>query len=390
MEDFVYCDPTKIYFGRGAEEQVGEIVRAYTDHVLLVYGQHSIKKSGLYDRILASLAKADVAVTGLAGIVGNPRLSAVYEGIELCRRDKITLILAVGGGSVIDTAKAISVGVPYKGDVWDFYIKKAVPSAALAVGAIPTMTGAGSEMSNSNVITREEEHLKRSFDSDLIYPRFSILDPELTLTAPSYPTACGAYDILSHLMERYFTRVKHVDVTDRLLEGVMRTVLHYAPLVLKEPDNYDYRAELMWASVWAQNGSLSTGRIGDWGCHAIEHELSGEYDIPHGEGLSMITASWMRYVCKKDMDRFEQFARRVFDVDFPSYDQAAAVEEGIIRLESFSQRLGLCIGTSRLEMSEEDIERLAGRAVAHSPVRGRFLKMKAEDIAEILRIASKR
>ena len=377
MENFVYCNPTKIYFGRGEERRVGEIAAADADRVLLVYGQGSIKRSGLYGRVRESLEKAKVAVTELSGIVGNPRLSAVYEGIRLCRKEKISLILAVGGGSVIDTAKAISVGAPYEGDVWDFYIKKAVPSSSLAVGAIPTMTGAGSEMSNSNVINREDEHLKRSFDSDWIYPRFSILNPELTFTAPPYPTACGAYDIMSHLMERYFTRVLHVDVTDRMLEGVMRTVLHYAPLVLKEPDNYDYRAELMWASVWAQNGSLSTGRIGDWGCHAIEHELSGEYDIAHGEGLSMITATWMRYVCRQDMDRFVQFAARVFGVEYPPEEKEAAVAEGIARLEGFSRRLGLRTGTKSLHMSDKDRERLAGRAVLHSPVRGRFLKMRA-------------
>jgi len=384
MENFVFCNPARIYFGRGQELEIGTIVAAYSHRILLVYGKESIKKSGLYGLVMEKLGEAGIEVAELSGVEGNPKLDCVYRGIELCREFQADFILAVGGGSVIDTAKAIAVGVKYEGDVWDFYIKKAVPKEALPIGTILTVVGAGSEMSNSNVINKQEEQLKRSFDNEVIIPKFSILNPELTYTVSPFQTACGAFDAMSHLMERYFTLVRHTDVTDRMLEGLMRTLIHYTPLTLAHPDNYDYRAELMWASTLAQNGLLNTGRVGDWGCHAIEHELSGEFDIPHGEGLAMITTSWMRYVWREDSARFVQFARRVFDVDFPEGEEEAAVEEGICRLEAFIRRIGLPVGTERLHMDEEMAAKLGERAVMHSSVRGRFLRMKGEDIRRIL------
>ena len=219
-------------------------------------------------------------------------------------------------------------------------------------------------------------------------PKFSVLNPELTYTVSPFQTACGAFDAMSHLMERYFTLVKQTDVTDRMLEGLMKTIITYTPLALAQPDNYDYRAELMWAATLAQNGLLNTGRIGDWGCHAIEHELSGEFDIPHGAGLAMITTSWMRYVYREDKAKFVQFARRVFDVDFPEGEEEEAIEEGIARLEAFIRRIGLPVGTESLHLDDEMAVKLGERAVLHSKVRGRFLKMNGEDISKILLASS--
>lgn len=388
MENFVFCNPARIYFGRGQEQEIGTIVSAYSHNILLVYGKASIKKSGLYDLVMEKLNGAGIHVTELAGVEGNPKLDLVYQGIELCREASIDFILAVGGGSVIDTAKAIAAGVKYEGDVWDLYIKKAVPKEALPIGTILTVVGAGSEMSNSNVINKQDENLKRSFDHEVIIPKFSILNPELTYTVSPFQTACGAFDAMSHLMERYFTLVRHTDVTDRMLEGLMRTIITYTPLALVHPDNYDYRAELMWASTLAQNGLLNTGRIGDWGCHAIEHELSGEFDIPHGAGLAMITTYWMRYVYREDKTRFVQFASRVFDVDFPEGEEEEMIEEGICRLESFIRRIGLPVGTESLHLDAEMAAKLGERAVLHSRVRGRFLKMDGDDIGRILMDAS--
>ncbi len=387
MENFVFCNPAKIYFGKEQENNVGKIVSEYSKNILMVYGRNSIKKNGIYDRIVTSLKNKDIEITELSGVEGNPKLDLVYKGIELCKEKKIDFILAVGGGSVLDTAKGISVGAVVDHDVWDFYMKRVVPEKALPVGTILTVVGAGSEMSNSNVISKQDEKLKRSFDNAVIIPKFSILNPELTYTVSPYQTACGSFDALSHLMERYFTLVHHTDVTDRLLEGLMKTVIVYTPLAMKNPTNYDYRAELMWAACLAQNGLLNTGRVGDWGCHAIEHELSGEFDIPHGEGLAMITCQWMKYVYKNDISRFVQFARRVFDVDMDSAEDEEVALEGIERLHQFILRLNLKDNVSSLSIDDELADKMGEKATLTSKTRGRFLKMTAEDISNVIKSA---
>ena len=314
-------------------------------------------------------------------------MDLVYQGIAIGREKQIGFILAVGGGSVIDTAKAIAVGIPYSGDVWNVLQRYETATRSLPIGTVLTAVGSGSEMSNSCVITKMPEGLKRSFDSEINIPRFSILDPHYTFSVSPRQTACGSADILSHLMERYFTQVKQADVTDRMLEGLMQTVILYAPRAMEHPEDYDARAELMWAGTLAQNGLLNTGRIGDWACHGIEHEISGEYDIPHGMGLAMITGSWMRYVYSSYPARFTQFARRVFHVDYPDYDEEHIIQEGIYRLEQFFIRLGLPVSTAQLNMSHEVMERLAEQAVYKSPTKGRFRKLTKEDLVKILEMA---
>lgn len=291
MENFEFYNPCRILFGDGKLDRLGELIRAYSDNILLVYGKSSIRKMGLYDEIVTILNRDGIRFTEISGVEANPKMDLVYQGIAIGREKQIGFILAVGGGSVIDTAKAIAVGIPYSGDVWNVLQRYETATRSLPIGTVLTAVGSGSEMSNSCVITKMPEGLKRSFDSEINIPKFSILDPHYTFSVSPRQTACGSADILSHLMERYFTQVKQADVTDRMLEGLMQTVILYAPRAMEHPEDYDARAELMWAGTLAQNGLLNTGRIGDWACHGIEHEISGEYDIPHGMGLAMITGS---------------------------------------------------------------------------------------------------
>jgi len=288
VNNFIFLNPTRIIFGKGTENLVGAETKKHADKVLLHYGGGSIKKIGLYDTVVKSLKEAGVEFTELAGVQPNPRLSLVRQGIEICRKEGIRFILAVGGGSAIDSAKAIAVGVPYDGDVWDFYIGKAKVKEALPVGVVLTIPAAGSEASPSSVITNEDGWYKRGLTTDRIFPRFSILNPELTYTLPNYQTACGAADIMAHIMERYFTNTKDVELTDRLCESTMKTLINNVPKALANPTDYAARAEIMWTATVAHNNLLGTGRDEDWASHDIEHEISGIYDIAHGAGLAIV------------------------------------------------------------------------------------------------------
>ncbi|MBO4538513.1 MAG: iron-containing alcohol dehydrogenase, partial [Erysipelotrichaceae bacterium] len=356
--------------------------------ILLVYGRNSIKASGLYDQITEALKDEEIEFFELSGVKGNPEITKVYEGIELCRQHGLDFILAVGGGSVIDTAKAIAVGVPYEGDVWDFYLRKAKPQKALPIATVLTVVGAGSEMSCSSVITKADEKLKRDFDNPVIIPKFSVLNPQITYTVSRYQSACGCFDALSHVMERYFTLVEHTDVTDRMCEGLMKTIITYAPLIQQQPDNYDYRDEVMWAATLAQNNLMSTGRDGDWACHKIEHELSGEYDIAHGEGLAMIYPTWLRYVWKSNPQRIRQFGQRVFDLRLEGYDDETACRMAADALEKFAQSIGLQTDLKSLHISEQQAQLLANRCCWNTPSKGKFMKLTAQDIKNILLQAS--
>ncbi|MCH3965988.1 MAG: iron-containing alcohol dehydrogenase [Clostridium sp.] len=388
MENFTFKNATEIIFGRNTENLVGKKVREYTDKVLFCYGGGSIKRSGLYERVVNSLRENEIEFIELPGIKPNPRLSLVRDGIRLCRENDIKFVLAVGGGSVVDTAKAISVGVPYKRDVWNFYIGKAIVKESLPVGVIITLPATGSEASNSSVITNEDGWFKKGLNSEYIRPAFSIMNPELTFTLPAYQTACGAADIMAHVMERYFTNVKHVDFTDRLCEAALRTVINNAEIVLKEPENYDARAEIMWTGTIAHNDLLSTGRIGDWGSHKIEHELSGLYDISHGAGLSIIFPAWMKYVYKQDLNRFVQFAVRVWDVDlaYDSYDKIAL--EGINRMTKFFSKMGLPVTLKEAKIGYDRFEEMADKCTVEDNITvGQFVKLKKQDVMNILELA---
>jgi alcohol dehydrogenase YqhD (iron-dependent ADH family) len=388
MENFEFRNPTKILFGRGTEEKVGDEVAAYSKNILLHYGGGSIKASGLYDRVTASLKKAGVAWVELGGVKPNPRLSLVYEGIKLCKEHKLGLILAVGGGSVIDSAKSIAMGALIEGDVWDFYLGKGAPVAALPVGTVLTIPAAGSEASTGTVITNEAGWLKRAVNSELIYPRFSILNPELAFSLPKFQVACGTADIMAHLMERYFTNVSHVAFTDRLLEATMKTIISQAPLVLSNPQDYDAWSELMWAGTIAHNNLLNTGRVGDWASHDIEHEISGIYDVAHGAGLAVVFPAWMKYVFQHDLNRFVQWSVRVWNVEMDVFNPEAVARAGIEKMEAFFRSLGLGTKLADLGVQGDRIDEMAGKCTdGNTRTVGNFVKLDREAVREILLLA---
>ncbi|NMB46565.1 MAG: iron-containing alcohol dehydrogenase [Firmicutes bacterium] len=388
MENFTFHSPTKIIFGKDTEQQVGTEAKRHATKVLLHYGGGSIKRSGLYQRVVESLHTADVDFVELGGVQPNPRLSLVRQGIQLCRDEGVDFILAVGGGSVIDSGKAIALGVPYDGDVWDFFEGKAEPATSLPVGVILTIPAAGSESSDSCVITNEDGWLKRGYSSQENRPVFAIMNPVLTFTLPPYQTASGAADIMAHVMERYFTNTPHVDYTDRLCEATLKTIIKHVPMVLLEPENYDARAEIMWASTLAHNNLLSTGRIGDWASHQIEHELSGIYDVAHGAGLAVVFPAWMKYVYRHNIDRFVQFAVRVWNVEQNFFEPEKTVLEGIRRMEEFFQSIGLPVTLEGLGIPDDRLEEMAAKC-RKSPdgTVGNFVKLTSEDVLNILKLA---
>jgi alcohol dehydrogenase len=386
MEAFVFQNATRIVFGKGTEEAVGRETAAMARRVLLHYGGKSSTASGLLGRVRAQLEKAGVAFEELGGVVPNPRLSLVKEGIRLVRQHKLAGILAVGGGSVIDSAKAIGIGVPYAGDVWDFYTRKADVKEMLPVGVVLTLPAAGSESSNGSVVTNEEGWYKRDAGAECMRPRFAIMDPLLTITLPAYQTACGAADIMAHVMERYFTRVKAVDFTDRLCEATLRTIVRNVPIALARPDDYDTRAEIMWAGTIAHNDLLSTGRIGDWATHQIEHEVSGIYDVAHGAGLAVLFPAWMTHVMRHDVDRFAQFAARVFDVEHDYASPERTAREGVRRLRAFWKGIGLPSTLAEAGVGADRLDEMARKATDRGPL-GAFVKLAAADVRAILDLA---
>lgn len=388
MEDFNFKSGTKIIFGKGAENEVGKYVALHSKKVLIHYGGDYLKEFGIIDRITHSLEEKNVEYVILEGVVPNPRLSVVYEGIKLCKEEKIDFVLAIGGGSAIDSSKAIAMGVEYEGDVWDFYSGKAVPTKALKVGTILTIPGSGSEMSESSIITKEEESLKCVVDSEVIVPEFSILNPEMCYTIPPRLMACGIADILSHLFERYFTPTKNVILSDCLLEGAMKALLEIGLKLMKDPKNYDYCAEFMWMASVSHNGMLDAGRVADWGSHRIEHEISALYDITHGAGMAIIFPAWMKYVKEVDIDRFARLATKVFDIPVGDGDKVRLADEGIKCVERFFEELGLKLTLTEASVALDEFEKMAQKAVGVAGYVGRFKKLNIEDIIEILKLAS--
>ncbi|PRO67302.1 iron-containing alcohol dehydrogenase [Alkalicoccus urumqiensis] len=386
MENFVFQNATKLLFGSGQEKDTGSETAALGKKALLHYGGGSIKTTGLYDRVKASLEEAGVEVVELGGVKPNPLISLVREGIELCRTENVDVILAVGGGSVIDSAKAIAAGVYHDGDAWDFFTGKAEVTKTLPIGVVLTIPAAGSETSAGSVVTNEEGEYKRAFGHESLRPKFAILNPELTYTLPSYQTACGITDMSAHIFERYFTNSTHVDVTDRLCEGTLRSIIRHAHTVLDEPENYDARAEILYAGTIAHNDTLGVGRIGDWGSHDIEHEVSGIYDIAHGAGLAIIFPAWMKYVYKHDVERFAQFANRVWDIEIDLNDLEGTALAGIEQVENFFDSIGMPTRLSDVDIDDTHFEKMAAKAVENGPV-GQFVKLEKEDVKRIYELA---
>lgn len=389
MNNFQFWSPTEFVFGKDTENEAGHYVKKHGgSNVLIHYGGGSAVRSGLLDRVKKSLEAEGISFIELGGVQPNPRDTLVYKGIELCREKGIDFILAVGGGSVIDSSKAIAMGVPYEGDFWDFYAEKAEPEAALPVGTVLTIAAAGSEGSGDSVITKEENGLKRGAGTDLIRPKFSILNPELTCTLPAYQTACGATDIMAHVFERYFTNTKEVEITDRLCEAVLLTMIKETPRVIEDPANYEARANMMWAGMVAHNNICGVGREQDWNSHGIEHELSALYDCAHGAGLAVIMPAWMEYVYKHDPMRFAQAAVRIWDCQMDYENPEVTAREGIMCFRRFLSSIGMPLTFGELGAKVEDIPALVDKFGIGDGRTGGFVKLSAEDIANIYRVAA--
>ena len=363
MLNFDFVVPTRLVFGRDTQHQVGELVAKYGGKkVLLHYGGGSIKKTGLYDQVTESLRKAGVEFIELGGAVPNPRLKLVYEGINICRKEGVDFILAVGGGSAIDSAKAIGVGVRTDIDIWDFYEKKLPVTDILPVATILTIPAAGSETSRSSVITNEEKEMKYGLDDDALYPVFSIMNPELFFTLPKDQIGFGVADIMSHILERYFTTTLSTDLIDELCEGTLRTIIKNAPILIKDPRNYDAWAQIGHSGSMAHTGILGLGRAQDWACHQMEHELSALYDVAHGEGLAVLTPAWMEYVYRENLPMFVQFAVNVMGVTGGFREPEATAREGISRLRGFFNSIGLPATLTDLGIGTDKLEYMARKS----------------------------
>ena len=360
INDFNFYAPTRVVFGKGAEAKIGELVSNCQAHKVLVhYGGGSAERSGLLNVVREQLNSAGIPFVELGGVVPNPLLSKVLEGVELCRREQVDFILAVGGGSVIDSSKAIGYGMCYDGDMWDFWDSKATPKACLPIGAVLTIPAAGSEMSNSTVITKDEGLIKRGFNSDLCRCRFAVMNPERTYTLPAYQTASGATDIMMHTMERYFTKYEDMTLTDAIAEALLRTVKDAVKVVLQNPEDYRNRAQIMWASSLAHNDLTECGTDKDFATHRLEHELSAQFGVTHGAGLAAIWPSWARYVMPKHVSRFARFAVNVMGVENDFANPVETAEKGIRAIEDFYHSIGMPINIHELlgrEITDDEIE----------------------------------
>jgi len=387
MNNFNFYSPTFFVFGKERENEAGKYVKRFGgSNVLIHFGGGSVLKSGLLDRVKASLETENIKFSVLGGAQPNPRSGLVYQGIEICKRDNIDFVLAVGGGSVIDSAKAIALGALYDGDFWDFYTGKRVEKA-LPVATILTIAAAGSEGSTGSVITHENGMLKRAANSDALRPVFSILNPELTCTLPNYQTACGAADMMAHVMERYFSNTTDVEITDRLCEAILLTVIKETPKALANPADYESRANIMWAGMVAHNDICGVGREQDWATHQIEHELSALYDVAHGAGLAVMFPAWMKYVMHHDVLRFAQFAVRVWGCEMDFQQPEKTARQGIERYEQFMTFIGMPIRFSELGAKAEDIPTLVKTAGLGQRTLGSFVKLTEEDVRRIYELA---
>ena len=389
MNNFTFYSPTYFAFGKEEENNAGKYVRRFGGtKVLIHYGGGSVVRSGLLDRVKASLQQEGISFLELGGVKPNPRSGLVYEGIELCRKEGVDFVLAVGGGSTIDSAKAIAAGAVYEGDFWDFYMGKPVDKA-LPVGTVLTLAAAGSEGSPDSVITKEEGMLKRGASGEALRPAFSILNPALTQTLPPYQTACGITDIMAHLFERYFTNTQDVEVTDRMIEALLMTMIHEAPKVMADPNDYQARANIMWAGMIAHNNCCGVGRQQDWASHDLEHELSALYDCAHGAGLAVVFPAWMEYNMNHDVMRFAQVASRVWGCAMDFQNPEVTAKAGIQAFRSFLRSIGMPQTLAELGGKEADIPRLAHMAAygnGNDGTLGGFVVLQEADMANIYRL----
>ena len=394
MKDFNFYAPTRIVFGSSSEEQLPALIRQYGGSKVLVhYGGGSARRYGLLDKVEKMLNDAGIPFVELGGVVPNPLLSKVKEGIGLCCKEEVDFILAVGGGSVIDSAKAIAYGVPYEGDVWDFWDGKAVPSKCLPIGVMLTIPAAGSEMSSSTVITRDEGMLKRGFNSDLCRCKFAIMNPERTYTLPPYQTAAGVTDIMMHTMERYFSKYEDATLTDAISEALLRTVKDAVFEVLKNPEDYRNRAQIMWASSLAHNDLTECGTEKDFACHKLEHELSGLFGVTHGAGLASLWPSWARLMMDRHLSRFVQFAVNVMGVRNDFSDPRATALKGIEAIERFYHAIGMPTSIPELigrSATDEEIKEMVRKCSRDGKITiGAMEVLHEEEMERVYRAANK-
>jgi alcohol dehydrogenase YqhD (iron-dependent ADH family) len=391
MENFRFYSPTEFVFGRGVEHEVGRILKKHgASRVLLHFGTGSIIRNGLLSLVEKAVLEAGIDFVRLGGVVPNPRSGLVREGIALVKREQIDFILAIGGGSAIDSAKAIALGARYDGDFWDFYDGRVKPVDALPVGVVLTIPAAGSEASGSAVITNEDGMLKRGIFTDFNRPRFAIIDPERTFSLPPYQTAAGIADMMSHIFERYLTRSTGVELTDQLSEATLRSIVSAARVVMKNPLDYDARATICWAGTIAHNGSLGVGRIEDWSTHGLEHELSALYDVTHGAGLAVMFPAYMRYTVDADVERYRRLAVNVWGIsDDPEHPRKTALA-GIDALENFWREIGMPTTFAEIGARREDIGILLDKLeINRGKTFGQFVRLTREDARNIYLLACK-
>lgn len=386
MENFVYNNPTELIFGKGTAEKVGEKTRQYGKKVLLVTGGGSVKKIGLYDQVMASLKEVDLEIYELSGIKPNPRISSVREGVKICRDKGIDIVLAVGGGSTIDAAKTIAAGVLFDRDPWEMFTMDGEPEKAIPVGVILTLAATGSEMNGNAVVSNLETEEKLAIHTPACYPRFSILDPVNTFTVPKEHTVYGIIDIAAHIYEQYFSHTEETPIQDRWAESLLKTLLKEGDRVLVNPEDYDARANIMLAGTMALNGSLSMGKEADWATHSIEHELSAIYDIPHGGGLAILFPNWMKYVLTEGVEKFVQYAVRVFDVDPGGKTKEEIALEGIEKTREWYNSLGAPSCLADYDIDEENLEIMAEKATSRGPL-GSYKTLHKEDVLEIYKMS---
>ncbi len=392
MKDFMFYAPTEVVFGEQSEEQVAALVKKYGGTKVLVhYGGQSAVKSGLLDKICTLLREGGVEYVTLGGVVPNPRLSLAQQGIELCRKEGVDFLLAVGGGSVIDSAKCIGYGVPYEGNVWDFYLGKATPTRMLPVACVLTIPAAGSEMSESSVITNENGDVKLGYSNNLSRPKFAIMNPRRNFTLPPYQTAAGVTDMMMHTMERYFTKDDDMDFTTDVAEAMLRSIKNAVFAVLKNPEDYRYRAQIMWGGSLMHNGLTGCGVADDWATHQLEHELSGMFDVTHGAGLAAIWPSWARYTMHENLRRFVRFAVNVMDVPNDFTDPEGTALKGIEAMERFYHAIGMPINIKELigkDVTDEEIREMTRKCSRdYQRTVGCLKVLKAEDMEAIYRMA---
>jgi hypothetical protein len=383
MLNFEYHIPTEIIFGKNQITKLSSRVDNY-NNILFVWGGGSIKRIGVYDKVIEALSGK--TYHELSGIKPNPRLTSVKKGIEICRENNVDLILAAGGGSVLDCAKAIAAGVYYPGEVWDLFLRKAAIKKALPLGTVLTLAASASEINQSAVITNQETNQKLSVTSNLLRPNFSILDPTYTMTVPKNHTAAGIVDIMSHIFEHYFDPTKGAYLQDRLAEGLLKTCIHYGPLVLKNPTDYEARANIMWAGSFALGGLISYGKQGDFATHKIAHQVGAVYDLSHGICIAILLPNWMKYVMNEDMDKFVELARNIWGMS-QNRNKKEAANSGIQKTREFFCSLGMPMAFSEVNIDEEKFEKIAEKAVYFGEI-GSFKKLKKEDVLAILKLSA--